>query len=51
MIGRLLGGIAYSGVSRLRSRLKQRIDRDQDARQRYERVEQKLRESLSSVKI
>jgi len=50
-IGRLLGGIAYSGVSRLRSRLKQRIDRDRDARQRYERAEQKLRESLSSVKI
>lgn len=48
-IGQLLGGIAHSGVSRLRSRLKQRIDRGQDARQRYERTEQKLQDSMSRL--
>ena len=50
-IGQLLGGIAYSGVSRLRSRLKQRMDWDPDARQRYQRTEQRLRDSMSNVKI
>jgi len=50
-IGQLLGGIDYSSVSRLRSRLKQRIGRDSDARQCYETIEEKLCDPKSNVKI
>jgi len=49
-IGRLLGGIDYTGVSKLRGRLRQKMLRDKEVRARYERAEAGLRD-LSSFEI
>ena len=50
-IGRLLGSISYSGVSRLRSRLQEKLKTDQEVRHSYELASEKLQSLLSSVKI
>ena len=41
-IGRLLGGIDYSAVSRLRCRLRQRMESEDDVRRKYEKAEKSL---------
>ncbi|MGB3342046.1 MAG: transposase [bacterium] len=49
-IGKLLGGIDYTAVSKLRVRLRQRMLRDKRVRASYQRAETRLRE-LSSFEI
>lgn len=48
-IGKLLGGISYSGVSRLRKRLQSKLQTSQKARMKYNEAENRLRK-LSIVK-
>lgn len=48
-IGRLLGGISYSGVSRLRTRLRGKLQTSQKTRMKYSEADKRLRE-LSIVK-
>ena len=49
-IGRILGDLSYSGVSKLRFRLKQKMMNDQMVAKKYEKLEAKIRD-LSIVKI
>ncbi|GAH90636.1 unnamed protein product, partial [marine sediment metagenome] len=49
-IGKLLGGIDYTGVSKLRVRLRRRMLRDKQVSASYEKAKARLRE-LSSFEI
>jgi putative transposase len=44
-IGKLLGGIDYTAVSRLRSRLRARMERENEVKKRYLKAEKKLQNS------
>ena len=48
-IGQLLGGISYSGVSRLRQRLQRKLKSNQQTRAKYQEAESRLKK-LSIVK-
>lgn len=50
-IGKLLGGIDYSMVSKLRYRLKRKIEHDKQVKKQFTKAEGKVREALSSVEI
>lgn len=50
-IGKLLGGIDYSAVSKLRCRLKRKMEHDKQVKEQYTTTEGKVRELLSNVEI
>ncbi len=50
-IGKLLGGIDYSAVSKLRCRLKRKMEHDEQVKEQYTKAEDKVRELLSNVEI
>jgi len=50
-IGKLLGGIDYTGVSQLRRRLKKRMAEEKRIVGQYKKVEHEVQKLLSSVKI
>ncbi len=50
-IGKLLGGIDHSAVSKLRCRLKRKMEHDKQVKEQYTSTEDKVKEILSSVEI